>query len=231
MKTRNLTGMIIGVVTVLFTGIAHAIPFSFTGITNNNAADTSMGEAQFWVDVTDATLDGGARVLFTFYNDGPASSSIAGIYFDDGHLLGISSIVGSSGVGFTRDATPGNLPGGNGIGFHTSAGFSAGSVQPRPHNGVNPGEWVGIYFDIINGYSFQNVVEDLESGTLLRVGIHAIGFASGGSESFLNNLDPTTASVDAPVAPPVPEPATVFLFGSGLLGLAALRKRFGRPIP
>jgi hypothetical protein len=55
-----------------------------------------------------------------------------------------------------------------------------------------------------------DVLNDLNTGAL-RVGIHVIGYGSGGSESFINV--------------PVPEPGTGLLVGAGLLVLAAHRRR------
>jgi Putative metal-binding motif len=67
--------------------------------------------------------------------------------------------------------------------FETSDGFLADPpVQP---DGVNPGEWVSITFDLLPSTSFSDVLAYLSS-TALRIGIHVQGFESGGSESYVN---------------------------------------------
>ncbi len=191
---------------------AHAIPYGFSCISFNSATDCAIGEAQLSVDVIDL---GGGQVLFDFTNAGPASSSITDVYFDDGTLLGIAGLIdmeddalGSFGhpdVDFSQDASPPNLPGGSSISFQVTAGFLADSDPPVSANGVNPGEMLGIVFDLQPGRPFSDVLDDLASGAL-RIGIHVQDFAGGGSEGFVNLR--------------VSEPGTALLLGLGLAGLS-----------
>lgn len=209
LKRKILIVFILGAVWVMSALPAQALTLGFQNITSNNIGDTAIGKAQLFVDVTDA---GAGQTLFTFRNIGPLASSICDVYFDDGTLLGIASITGSSGVSFSQGASPPNLPGGNNISpaFQTTAGFLADSNSPVQPNGVNPGEWLGILFNLQNGQGFSGVLNELSSGEL-RIGIHVQGFTSGGSESFVN----------------VPEPSTLLLLGAGLIGLGLLgRKKF-----
>ncbi|HEX5065147.1 MAG TPA: PEP-CTERM sorting domain-containing protein [Myxococcota bacterium] len=182
-------------------------------MTNTIAGDCDIGEAQMSVDVTDP---GGGQIDFTFHNVGAAASSIADVYWDDGTLLSIFSITNGPGVSFSQGATPPDLPGGNNASppFVTSVGFSADSDAPVEPNGVNPGEFLTVRFDLIGGQSFANAISDLTDGDL-RVGIHVQGFATGGSESFVNT--------------PVPEPGTLALFAGGVLALAGKRRKEADP--
>lgn len=217
MHVRNIfkAGLLVSTITVF--SQAQAALFGFGCITGNSSANCTTGESQLFVEVSDAgwNIDTGYnQVLFTFTNSGPNASSIADIYFDDGTLLGIASIDNSSdGVSFSQGANPGNLPGGNEIGFETTAGFLADSDAPVQPNGVNPGEYLGITFDLLSGVTYTDTILALQSATDLRIGIHVQGFADGGSESFVNNVTV------------VPVPAAIWLFGTGLIGLIGVARR------
>jgi hypothetical protein len=198
---------------------ADAATYNFVPVTNSSSANVAVGTSQMSVDVVDS---GNSTVSFTFANTGLAASSITDLYWDDqAHLLNkMTSISGSSGTAFSQYANPGNLPGGNSIGFSVSpAGASADSNSGKPgvmKNGINPGEWLTIVWSLLSGASYADVISALnlggdQSGSL-RIGTHVQGFANGGSESFVNG---TPA--------PVPVPAAGVLLIGALGGLAALR--------
>ena len=184
---------------------AQADLFGFQNITANNVADAAAGEAQLSVDVTDK---GGGQVLFTFHNDGPASSSITDIYFRDGDLTFNSFIQDTLVVYFEQGASPPELPG---AGNDWTSFFKADSEPPPFAEGVNngtpTGESLGILFDIDSGYSYGEVITDMHIGNLL-VGIHVQGFEFGGSESFIT---------------PIPASVVLGMLGLGVAGLK-LRK-------
>ena len=201
---------------------ADAGTYSFVNITNNNAADAAAGESQLRVDV-DAY--GTNQVLFTFYHVGSTRMAITDVYFDDGTLLGLADLIdadqngGDSGVDFSTGASPGNLPGGNGVGFQATAGFTADSDAPTFHNGVAPGETLGVIFDLKAGKTYASVLEALAIGFPeggLVIGVHVQGFEGGGSEAFITNGGGMEI---------VPLPAGVTLGAAGLAPLALRRRR------
>jgi hypothetical protein len=182
--------------------------YGFYNITNNNAVDASIGQAQLSVVVSDYGTD---LVSFKFVNEGPADCVITEIYFQDGSILGFASINESlAGVDFKEDevgsVNPKNLPGGMSIDpqFIATTGFSIEPLNPEPTWGVEPGEWVEIVYSLQSGKTYANIIEELDSADL-RIGIHVQSFASGGSESFIT-----------------PEPTTMGLLA---LGGLVLRKR------
>ncbi len=205
-----------------------ALTLGFTNISSNLAGDAAIGEAQMTVTVTDSL--GGmnladTQVLFTFDNIGPDASSITQIYFDDGTLLGAPTIFDNPpDVEYQQGGSPGNLPAANQAlpPFVATSDFTATPLPPTQPNGINPGETLGLLFDLQAGQTLSDTIEDLNNGDL-RIGIHVQGFTSGGSESFVNN--------DPPIIPPggngIPEPVTTTL---GMLGLGALSMAIRRRI-
>ncbi len=196
-------------------GAASAATYSFTAISDNNAVNTAIGEAQLFVDVTDAgTNMGGAKLVsFLFRNTGPDPSVIANAYWDDdgNALLAIDSIDdGGMGVGFDVNGAPPDLPEGTNVSF--SADHRVRADNPAPTNGVGPGEEVAIIFSLETGFMFMDVLDMLNEGDL-RIGLHVISIGpTAGSESFVNN------------GMVVPLPSGAGLAAAGM-GLIALRRR------
>jgi len=183
-----------------------------------NSAFASGVGAQLFVDVAD---EGGGQVRFTFRNTGPLQSVIEAVYFDDGTLLGIASVVNTPGeTSFTQDgpgpdkATPPDLPGGDSMDdpFVVTASFLADADPAPSDNGVGPDQEVAIIFDLKSGKSFNDVLDDLNDGSL-RIGMHVISMPDGESDAFVNNG----------VVIPLPAPAALGM--AGLAPLALLRRR------
>jgi hypothetical protein len=188
-------------------GSTQARAVGFDCITNNIPGDCAIGEAQLSVTLSSP---GATQVRFDLFNAmGGAASVIAGIYFDDSGLLdSIASIVNGAGTSFAENGAPPGLPGGNDASPAFDEDFRINAVPPPPTNGVGPGETVGVIFNLTSGMTVAQAQAAFASGAL-RVGVHVIAFASGGSESLVN----------------VPEPSPVLLMGLGLVGLAIAGRR------
>ncbi|MCK4913604.1 MAG: hypothetical protein KAS69_03275 [Planctomycetes bacterium] len=164
----------------------------------NNAGDAAIGEAQMSVEVT-KPFSGSEQTLFTFRNIGTESCFISDVYFFDGVLLEIASLidadqatgglVGDPLVDFSEGAD-------NASGFESSVikklvtGFTYDNVGDADFDGsqtgVHPGESLGVLFTLIPDSTYDEVLAGLGSQEVI-IGIHVQGYASGGSEKFINN--------------------------------------------
>ena len=218
--------------------------YGFNAVANNGTNVNTATSGQYSVEVSSVAglgTNGGALVDFTFRNIGSAQSTIAQIFFDDGTLLGISTVINGSAVNFLPGSpNPGEqLKGGNTLSpaFVTTAGFLADAVNPDPHNGVQNvpnlasvgGEFVTIRFELINGKTYANTIAAIEGGLDLRIGINVINFANGGSEGFVN--DDTPGDGGGPgggdSGHAVPAPAGLILLATAIpvLGLRRVLRR------
>jgi hypothetical protein len=174
-------------------------------IFTNNGSFSDSPDLNLYAEVTDPAT---GQVDFTFHNESLVNSCISEIYFEDGLLLGSADITEGPETLFHYSAKPKNPPGCNMLEplFVTTEGLSFDSEPAPPKNGINPGEWVRITFDLENGGTFETVINELNTGAL-RIAAHIIALPDGSSESAVT----------------VPEPATICLLGLGSLVL--LRRR------
>ena len=205
------------------------VRYDFYCITANDPTGTAatVGEEAFYVDViSDTDLYGENQVLFEFgvlpgipYPDDPDPYYIDGVYFYDGVLLGIAQIIdadtgGDAGVDFESPATPDHLPGFDPGDYPSLVyGFmvdDADADPPAPTWGIEPGETLGVLVDLIDGATFQDVIDGLNSGAII-IGVKAQSFGPGDySESFITVI---------------PAPGAVLLGGIGVCFVGWLRRK------
>lgn len=164
----------------LFTCTAHGALYSLDIFSSNGSYYDDPR-----VDINVLVLPEGDQIRFEFHNDTDAElgSCVAEIYFDGDILLGVDDIEEGPGTSFDLGGSPPNLPGGNTLvpAFKVTEGFLVSADNPAPKHGINPGEWVAVIVDLVQGYAFSDVTAQLDDQSL-RIGAHLISFADDSSE-------------------------------------------------
>jgi hypothetical protein len=202
---------------VLAIAAANTFALPFAGIAGD-PTDIGIGESQFKWNYVDI---GAGQVEFLFSNNGPIASAITTILFDDvdPRILQFSRLDEIAGVNYS-EAKNLNLVG-NSIGFVAEFGYNPSTPHPIV-NAINPGDLLGIVFDLVEGVTFSDLEAALNgaSGQTLQIGIHAQAFPNGGSAKFLNEMKlPVTE---------VPEPSALGLVMCGivsLIGMGGVRRK------
>lgn len=187
------------------------INLSFSKIEGNTQAD------QVNVNLKISQVDSDT-LLLEFTNQSPLESVVSEIYFqDEDGVINKVTLNNSENVGqviFHDGASPPSLPGGSPYNFSTA--FAVEANNPSPKYGINPDETLKVYLDLNDNTALNLLLTGLTQEDF-RVGMHVQSIGGDSSASYINIVPPGGGAV--------PEPGTMLLMGSALLGSWVVRRR------
>jgi hypothetical protein len=182
--------------------------YTATCVTNNTGNCNALAP-QFEL----TAVNNGTSVAFNLLNEATGLESvIAAIYFDTPNTFtGITSFTGSTGVSFKLGGSPANPPAANG--FNTD--FYLTATPPPPHNGLGLGDSITINLGVAPLGNVDAALQDTQ------IALHVISFQDKSETLIFTPTDGINNHIDGQV----PEPTTLGLVGSALIGVGLLRKR------
>lgn len=213
---HKLVPWLLFIVGLLIAGLALAdniapLNLAFQRIAGDSAAD----QVNLSLRITQV---GDQSVLLEFKNLSPLESVVSEIYLQDlDRLIRGLTIQNQESVGqvlFYGGAHPPELPGGQSYNFETTMAMEA--KNPSPRWGIKPNETLKVLVELNSSAALNSLITGLQQQKF-RVGLHVQSIGGKDSASFVNLVPPPQDAV--------PEPATLALAGSALLGSWVLRRR------
>ncbi|HUU81863.1 MAG TPA: hypothetical protein VM243_00025 [Phycisphaerae bacterium] len=131
---------------------------------------------------------------FDVSNESTIPCVISGVYFEQGLLESLDSLIDGPGTSFSWPAHPRRLPAGQMLDPPFVNWFSAGAGSPAPTNGINPDETLTLRFNLAQGVGMDEVYGHFNSAEY-RIGAHLIALPDGSSESASTMPEPTTLAL------------------------------------
>jgi hypothetical protein len=198
---RTLTGVVVlGILLLLGTSPGHAVPYTFTAILNGTSE----------VPVNASTATGVATVILDdFFHTLDINMTFSGLTANAtaAHIHCCVAPTANASVATTTPSFPGfpaSISGAYSHTFDTSDASTFSSTFLINNGGTVAGAETALLVGLQAGMAYFN--------------IHTVNFPGG---EIRGNF---------PASAPVPEPSTLLLLGSGLVGLVAWRRKWQRKL-